>query len=84
MESSTRTVNDGTNDLVNSASLNGIRAGVAGRQGGQGIGAKGLESAGDGGRPGKGSPPEGPGETAKTRVRRETSLKKNEKKVESR
>jgi len=45
---------------VNLARLADIRAGEASREGGQGIGAQ----AGDGGRPGEGSPPEGPGETA--------------------
>lgn len=55
-----RTVNDGTNNLVNLARLSDIRAGEASREGGQGIGAQ----AGDGGWPGEGSPPEGPGETA--------------------
>lgn len=52
---------------MNLSRENGIRAGVTGRQGRQGIGAERLESAGDGGRPGIGSPPEGPGETAKKR-----------------
>jgi len=68
----TRTVNDGTNDLVNPASQRGIGAGETGRQGRQSIGAERLESAGDGGRTGKSSPPEGPGETAvrKTSQRR--------------
>jgi hypothetical protein len=64
VEEQPRTVNDGTNNLVNLASLSDIRAGEASREGGQGIGAERLESAGDGGRPGEGSPPEGPGETA--------------------
>jgi hypothetical protein len=54
------TVNDGTNNLVNLARLSDIRAGEASREGGQGIGAE----TGNGGRPGEGSPPEGPGETA--------------------
>jgi hypothetical protein len=45
---------------VNLASLSDIRAGEASREGGQGSGAE----TGDGGRPGEGSPPEGPGETA--------------------
>lgn len=64
VEERPRTVNDGTNNLVNLASLSDIRAGEASREGGQGIGAERLEGAGDGGRPGEGSPPEGPGETA--------------------
>jgi hypothetical protein len=73
----TRTVNDGTNDLVNVANLRGVGAGEAGRQGRQSIGAERLESAGDGGRTGKSSPPEGPGETAvgKTSQRREIRRK---------
>lgn len=50
---------------MNLARLSGIRAGEAGRQGRQGIGAERLEGAGDGGRTGKSSPPEGPGETAR-------------------
>jgi hypothetical protein len=54
------TVNDGTNNLVNLAGLSDIRAGEASREGGQGSVAK----TSDGGRPGEGSPPEGPGETA--------------------
>lgn len=72
-----RTVNDGTDDLVNLARLSGIRAGEAGRQGRQGIGAERLEGAGDGGRTGKSSPPEGPGETA----RRELELGGSPKKI---
>jgi hypothetical protein len=71
-EEQPRTVNDGTDNLVNLARLSDIRAGEASREGGQGIGAERLEGAGDGGRPGEGSPPEGPGETAvekKNRVR---------------
>jgi len=53
---------------VNLAGLSNIGAGEASRQSRQGRGAKRLESAGDGGRPGVGSPPEGPGETAVRKV----------------
>jgi hypothetical protein len=63
-ESERRTVNDGTNDLVNLAGLGSLGAGEASRQGRQGRGAERLEGAGDGRRPGISSPPEGPGETA--------------------
>lgn len=49
---------------MNLAGLSSIGAGEASRQGRQGRGAERLESAGDGGRPGVSSPPEGPGETA--------------------
>lgn len=76
----TRTVNDGTNDLVNLARLKGVGAGETGRQGRQSIGAERLESAGDGGRPGKSSPPEGPGETAVGKTSQRRGLDKKWKK----
>jgi hypothetical protein len=63
-ESTTRTVNDGTNDLVNLADQVGTGASVTSKSR-KSIGADGLEGAGDGGRPGKSSPPKGPGETAR-------------------
>ena len=76
-----RTVNDGTNDLVNLAGLNSIGAGEASRQSRQGIGAERLDGAGDGGRTGKSSPPEGPGETAKKKRVRGVKLVKRGKMV---
>lgn len=49
---------------MNLAALSGLGAGEAG-QGRESIDLRGLESAtSDGGRSGKSSPPEGPGETA--------------------
>ena len=64
-ESTTRTVNDGTNDLVNLSSQRSIGASETGSESRESIGADRLEGAGDGGRPGKSSPPKGPGETAR-------------------
>lgn len=72
-----RTVNDSTNNLVNLARLADIRAGEASREGGQGIGAQ----AGDGGRPGEGSPPEGPGETAVEREKKPVRGRPSKRKI---
>lgn len=60
-----RTVDNGTDDLVNLSNEASVGAGVPGTQGLESIGSERLESAtGHRGRSGKGSPPEGPGEAA--------------------
>lgn len=60
-----RTVDDGTDDLVNLAHEVGICASESSRKSRQRIGAKRLESAtSHRSRSGKGSPAEGPGEAA--------------------
>lgn len=75
------TVNDGTNDLVNLSDRASIGAGITSRQSRESIGSERLESAaGDGGWPSVGSPPEGPGETAKRRKKQSVQLETAEKK----
>lgn len=50
---------------MNLSGQSSIGASETGSESRESIGADGLEGAGDGGRPGKSSPPKGPGETAK-------------------
>lgn len=60
-----RTVDNGTDNLVNLSNEASIGAGEPGTQGRESIGSERLESAtSHRGRSGKGSPPEGPGEAA--------------------
>lgn len=60
-----RTVDNGTNNLVNLSNEASIGAGEPGRQGRESIGSQRLEGAtSHRGRSGKGSPPEVPGEAA--------------------
>lgn len=81
-----RTVDNGTDNLVNLSNEASIGAGEPGTQGRQSIGSERLESAtSHRGRSGKGSPPEGPGEAAVnkneqrsvTRRRREGGSERN-------
>lgn len=67
MRSVVHTVDDGTDDLVNLSSATSLGAGEAGRQSRQGIDSERLEGASaDRGRSSERSPPEGPGETARS------------------
>lgn len=72
------TVDDGTNDLVNLADevRAGLRAGEPSRKGREDIGTERLEGAtGHRGRSGESSPPEGPGEAAGGKKRRQQAEK---------